>query len=89
MTGEDYTTGPYHVTFTAGRTSVSLNISITQDNILEDPEYFTLTIKSTALLHSRGVQVGHGSFGQATVFITDDSEGELSIITTIINIIVH
>ena len=76
LTGEDYATGPYHVTFTAGRTNVSLNISITQDTMLEDPEYFTLTIQSTPLLRSRGVQVRHGSYRQARVFIIDDSEGE-------------
>ena len=76
LTGEDYTTGPYYVTFTAGRTNVPLNISITQDTMLENPEYFTLTIQPTALLRSRGVQVIHGSYRQAIVFIIDDSEGE-------------
>ena len=89
MTGGDYITGPYYVTFSAGRTSASLNISITQDTLLEDPEYFSLTIKQTELLLSRNVQVRHGHFGHAKVFITDDSEGELSMITTIINSIVY
>ena len=76
MTGEDYTTGPYYVTFNAGVTSASLTIGITKDNVFEDLEYFTLTLKSSALLHSKGVQVKYGSFSQSTIFINDDSYGE-------------
>ena len=76
MTGEDYTTGPYYVTFNAGVTSASLSIAITKDNVFEDLEYFTLTLKSSALLHSKSVQVKYGSLSQSTVFITDESDGE-------------
>ena len=47
--GVDYGSGPYTVTFPAGVTSVSFDVPITDDNILEDDETFDLIISSTSL----------------------------------------
>ena len=63
----DYTSGPYSVTFPAGVMSVPFNISIIDDNILEDNENFTLTINSSL---PTGIMVGNP--GQATVPIVDN-----------------
>ena len=76
MTGEDYTTGPYYVTFNAGVKRASFVIGITNDNVFEGLEYFTLTLKSTALLHSKSVLVIYGTRSQSTVLITDERDGE-------------
>ena len=47
--GVDYDSGPYSVMFTAGMTSVSFDVPINDDNILETNEDFTLTIDSSSL----------------------------------------
>ena len=47
--GEDYTFGPYSVTFTAGGTIALLTIPINDDNTFESNENFTLTIDSSSL----------------------------------------
>ena len=47
--GDDYTAGPYDVTFAAGETSVSFDVPIIDDNILEEDEMFTLIIVPTSL----------------------------------------
>ena len=41
--------GPYNVTFPAGVTRVSFNISICDDDLLEDNENFSLTINADSL----------------------------------------
>ena len=66
--GVDYDSGPYSVTFTAGQTSVSFDVPINDDNILEDDENFILTIISATL----PVNVTRGSTGQATVTVVDN-----------------
>ena len=45
----DYHPGPYNITFPAGETTVSFNISIIDDNIVEGNEVFTLSIDNNAL----------------------------------------
>ena len=47
--GVDYDSGPYAVTFPAGEKSVSLRISINDDNIFEHNENFVLTINESSL----------------------------------------
>ena len=47
--GEDYTSGPYNVTFTAGGTIALLTIPINDDKTFEGNENFTLTIDSSSL----------------------------------------
>ena len=47
--GDDYPSGPYEVTFPAGVTSMSFNISVNDDDIYEDDENFILTINIDSL----------------------------------------
>ena len=42
----DYAPGPYDVVIPVGETSVSFNVSITDDKMLEGNEFFTLSINS-------------------------------------------
>ena len=64
--GDDYSSGPYNVTLTAGTTNSSFAISISDDNTFEDNESFVLTI--TSLPNSTTA----GDPRQATVTIVDD-----------------
>ena len=66
--GVDYYSGPYTVTFGAGITRVSFNVTIIDDNMLEPNEQFDLTIISSSL--PNGFTVDNPS--QATVTIVDD-----------------
>ena len=47
--GVDYDSGPYTVTIPAGQTSVSFDVAIIDDNMLETTEDFTLTIIQSSL----------------------------------------
>ena len=42
--GIDYNSGPYIVTFPVGQTTTSFNVPINDDDILENVEYFGLSI---------------------------------------------
>ena len=64
----DYTSGPYTVTFPAGQTTATFNISINDDDEVEEDENFTLTINETSLPSD----VTRGIFGEATVTIMND-----------------
>ena len=72
----DYTSGPYTVTFPAGQTTATFNVSITDDMILEGNENFMLTIDPSSLPDG----VTRGTPGEATVNIVDD-DGKASSIT--------
>lgn len=65
--GNDYTPGPYTVTFPIGSTNASFVVSISDDTF-EDNENFNVTIDRFVL--SNGVVIGN--YGQATVMIIDD-----------------
>ena len=71
----DYISGPYTVTFPAGQTTATFNISINDDDIGEGDESFTLTINETSL----PTNVTCGIFGEATVTIVNDDSKSLSI----------
>ena len=43
-TGNDYGSGPYTVMFTPGMTTAYFVVSITNDNLIEGNETFTLTL---------------------------------------------
>ena len=45
----DYRSGPYEVTFAAGTTEASFNVSLTDDNIFESNENFMITIDPSSL----------------------------------------
>ena len=47
--GVDYDSGPFDITFPAGETLAVFNVSIIDDNIVEDNENFTLSINSSSL----------------------------------------
>ena len=64
--GDDYSSGPYNVLFTAGTTNSSFTISISDDNTFEDNESFVLTITSLPNIITAGDPL------QATVTIVDD-----------------
>jgi len=64
----DYNSGPYPVTFPAGETSVTFDVPITDDDILEGIESFMLTIDQSSLPDD----VNRGDPGKATVTIVDD-----------------
>jgi len=68
--GEDYKFEPYNVTFPAGVTAKSLNVTIVDDNILENNETFNLRISSQ--LPNR---VNLNNTNQITVTI-EDNDGE-------------
>ena len=66
----DYVSGPYNVTFPAGVTSMSLNNTVVNDEILESDENFYLNICS-----SLPDRVAVGDINQTTVTIKDN-DGE-------------
>ena len=73
----DYGSGPYTVTFPAGETRVSFNVSINNNDIYERNEDFTLIINPPIA----GVTVG--SPDQATVIIVDNNDGKYNIVTVL------
>ena len=79
--GVDYNSGPYSVTFTAGKTSVSFDIALTDDNILEKNEFFNLTIDTPLLPNGFTV----GSPGQAIVTIINNDSKLLIIVLKNVN----
>ena len=67
--GDDYTgSGPFYITFPAGHDNVTFMILITNDDVVENTETFTLSINPSSL--PSGVTIGDPS--QATVTIIDD-----------------
>jgi len=64
----DYISGPYSVTFSAGVTSITFDVPITDDDILEGSENFMLTIDQSSL----PANINRGDPGSATVTIVDD-----------------
>ena len=63
----DYTSGPYHVTFTPGDMSIPFSIPLIDDDIFEGNETFTL-----AIVPSDSISISDGT---AIVTIVDN-EGE-------------
>ena len=69
LTGnDDYTPGPYTVTFPAGVTSATFDVPIISDNLLEGNENFVLVINDSSLPSL----VIRGSPGAVTVNMVDD-----------------
>ena len=69
--GVDYNSGPYNVTFPAGVTSVSFNITIINDIELEYNETFSLIIAEDLLPEN----ILLGEFSITKVTIVDDDSG--------------
>ena len=68
LTGVDYDSGPFDITFPAGETLAVFNISINDDDIVEGNENFNISIDPFS--PPNGVSVGDPS--QTTVIIVDD-----------------
>ena len=66
--GSDYDAGPYNVTFPAGKTHASFNITITDDTLVEGEENFTLSIDQSSLPDS----VSISDHNETTVTILDN-----------------
>ena len=66
--GGDYNSGNYTVEIPASRSVVSFNVSITDDNVFEGNENFTLSL--TVPLSTEGILVGEPR--RTTVIIIDD-----------------
>ena len=66
--GNDYTSGPYNVKFLAGSTSIPFDVPITNDDVLENNETFSLNIISSSVPD----QVIIGNPRQSTVTIIDN-----------------
>ena len=64
----DYGSGPYEVTFTAGMTQASFNVSLTDDNAFESNENFMITIDPSSLPNNVTV----GDRRRVTVIIMDN-----------------
>ena len=62
---DDFASGPYVVVLSAGATSALLNIAINDDDIVEDNEFFILSINA----FSQPISV---TTNQTTVTIVDD-----------------
>ena len=67
----DYGSGPYEVTFTAGTTEASFNVSLTDDYIFERNEKFMITIDPSSLPSN----ITAGDPDRVTVTIVDN-DGE-------------
>ena len=76
--GQDYTGGNYSVIFPAGSTKESVSIPITDDDIFETDETFSLTLVIPQPAQDIGVM--RGDPFMATVTIIDD-DGECSVIS--------
>ena len=68
----DYNFGPYTVTFIAGNTTASLNISIIDDDVLENNENFFLTINRVYHNYSQSNKVTADTTYRPIVNIIDD-----------------
>lgn len=66
--GDDYGSGPYNVTFAAEETMAQFSVPITDDDLVEEEEKFSLDITSTSL----PLNVNIGDPEKATVTIMDD-----------------
>lgn len=65
---EDYRSGPYTAVFSSRSSSAVFYITITNDNVVENNEYFVLRINPLTL--PVGISVGNPS--QTTVTIAND-----------------
>ena len=72
--GGDYTPGTYIVMIPAGHTSASFDISITDDNVVENDEVFSLAIMPESLPYL--VSRGNPSVAMVTI-VSDDGKSSV------------
>ena len=70
---QDYNITLHTITLPAKKTSFTFYIQIINDDTLEDPEDFSVTIDSSKTLHRNRVTLIAGSLHQAKVLIMDDN----------------
>ena len=70
--GVDYTSTAVNATFTAGTASTTVNVSVTNDNILEPSEMFGLIFTSPSMLSTR-VLMGNPNMATGNII---DSTGK-------------
>ena len=68
---EDYFSGPYYIVFSAGMTEAVFNISVNDNNILEETETFNIVINPSSLPNN----VTIGELDEAVITILDN-DGE-------------
>ena len=69
--GDDYETGPYTVSFSAGQQNATLMVSSVEDNTTELSEYFKVVINST----DQPDLVEIGSPNMAFITVEDNEPG--------------
>ena len=74
--GVDYYSGPYNVTFPARANSVTFNITIINDNVLEYNETFNLTIIESSL--PEDIILGEIYLTKVTI-LNDGGSGEYAV----------
>ena len=74
--GDDYTSGPYTVSFPAGVTSVPFDVPIIDDEVQEINERFTLVISPTSLPSD----VTRGNIYRANVTIGDNDGKDIRLV---------
>lgn len=86
MSGEgvDYHSGPYTATFSAGATTTTFDIIISNDDMFRGARRFQLAVDPSSLPSN----VTIGNTGQATVTIVDDDCKYIFVILTIFNVCV-
>ena len=72
--GSDFVSQQFQLNFPAGETRAEFNVSILDDNVIENMESFQLLLSIPDELISKGVQVGPNS---ATTVAIMDNDGEL------------
>ena len=76
--GDDYTKGPYMVTFSAGQSEVSFQIPTANDSMAEGNEAFHVDIVSTC-----GPRVGICSPSRARIVIVDNDSELNPVVSTV------
>ena len=73
--GDDYQSlMQLQLEFAAGETRRQFNVTIVDDNVIEDVESFQLSLSITSDIISKGVQLGPNATATVTI---KDSDGEL------------
>ena len=67
----DYNSGPYFIRFIPGVMKILINISVTDDDILEGNETFVLNISHDSLSNNNDINIVIGNYSQTTVSIVD------------------
>ena len=72
--GADFVSQQFQLNFPAGETRADFNVTILDDNVIENMESFLLLLSIPNNLTSKGVQVGPNSAATVTIM---DNDGEL------------